>query len=116
MATLMLTQTTGLYSCRASVLLHRHKLLHAKALESSKTPALVWCRCITLLLPGDAGLEIHTEAGWQSVPVVPDAFVINLGVRLIPFSLAHMPCLIIVNLLHRLKLTDAKTRNQQHDT
>eukprot|EP00891_Asterochloris_glomerata_P005071 jgi/Astpho2/5071/Aster-08009 len=42
-------------------------------------PTYIDVLCITLLLPGDAGLEIHTEAGWQSVPVVPDAFVINLG-------------------------------------
>jgi isopenicillin N synthase-like dioxygenase len=35
--------------------------------------------CVTMLLPGDSGLQIHYQGAWEEVPFVPDAFVINFG-------------------------------------
>ncbi|GAX80163.1 hypothetical protein CEUSTIGMA_g7601.t1 [Chlamydomonas eustigma] len=35
--------------------------------------------CITLLLPGDEGLQICVNNEWHDVPVIPNAFVINFG-------------------------------------
>ncbi|PNW78286.1 hypothetical protein CHLRE_09g403550v5 [Chlamydomonas reinhardtii] len=35
--------------------------------------------CITLLLPGDSGLEVHVGGAWHAVPFAPGAFVINFG-------------------------------------
>lgn len=35
--------------------------------------------CITLLLPGDRGLQVHVGDMWREVPYVPGAFVVNFG-------------------------------------
>lgn len=34
---------------------------------------------LTLLLPGDKGLEVYYEGAWRPVQYVPDAFVVNFG-------------------------------------
>ena len=35
--------------------------------------------CITLLLPGDSGLQLNLGGEWHDVPVIPNCFVINFG-------------------------------------
>ncbi|KAG2428436.1 hypothetical protein HXX76_011556 [Chlamydomonas incerta] len=42
--------------------------------------------CITLLLPGDSGLEVHVGGAWHPVPFAPGAFVINFGDLLAAWS------------------------------
>ncbi|KAG2451011.1 hypothetical protein HYH02_004281 [Chlamydomonas schloesseri] len=42
--------------------------------------------CITLLLPGDRGLEVHVGGAWHPVPFAPGAYVINFGDLLAAWS------------------------------
>lgn len=47
--------------------------------QNGNTDAHTDYGCVTLLLPGDKGLQINVHDEWHDVPVIPNAFVINFG-------------------------------------
>lgn len=60
-------------TCASDVLCVKfhHDTLHVMVLQDYG--------CVTLLLPGDEGLQVYYKDAWYPVPLIKDAFVINFG-------------------------------------
>ena len=67
-------------TCPPSQLRLLHYPYNADAVDSQGIGAHTDYECFTLLLPTAPGLEVMNGAGeWIDVPLVPDAFVVNIG-------------------------------------